>query len=84
MENTKLPAYPTSVVDNYESVFCGLNSQGEPLWCSYPGGFTKIEMASLMIAQGIVAKEGTETIDFPLLSRMSVSLAKAVLEEANK
>lgn len=84
--NLKLPAYPTNYVDSYGSVNCGVNSTGESLWCSTPGGFTKLELAALMIAQGRLGNQKIEAnneahVDFAF---RCVAIAKAVLEEANK
>jgi hypothetical protein len=46
-------------------------------------GFTKLELASLMIAQGYVANGGFAIID-RAIAEYCVQTAKAVLEEANK
>jgi hypothetical protein len=46
-------------------------------------GFTKLELASLMIAQGNMAEGGEIGSDQIWAARM-VALAKAVLEECNK
>jgi hypothetical protein len=45
-------------------------------------GFTKLEYASLLIAQGLASDSNSDLTDF--LAKLSVSFAKAVLEEANK
>lgn len=72
MENTKLPAYPTTT-DNANEIY---EVAGK--------GFTKIEMASLMIAQGMVSGIGQNPIVYQSVASSCVLLAKAVLEEANK
>lgn len=46
--------------------------------------FTKLELASLMIAQGFSSQEFHNTHQDTDIAQWSVSLAKAVLEEANK
>lgn len=70
-DNLKLPAYPTLF---YNEVTGAANG--------HSAGFTKLELASLMIAQGICA----ETCDrgHTFIASESVKIAKAVLEEANK
>ena len=49
-------------------------------------GFTKLEKAALMIAQGLSSRQlpDGDSIKSHLLAEYSVELAKAVLEEANK
>jgi len=48
-------------------------------------GFTKLEKAALMIAQGLCASLKMGTSPLPtLLAETAVMVAKAVLEEANK
>ena len=73
MANDKLPAYPNI----YEF---------SPRWNNETineSGFTKLELASLMIAQGNMAEGGVIGSDQIWAARM-VTLAKAILEEANK
>lgn len=73
MENTKLQAYPTTT-DNANEIY---EVAGK--------GFTKLEMASLMIAQGIMARGLYTPNQFQgYIAEPSVSIAKALLEEANK
>lgn len=84
MNNLQLPAHPFTTYDTVS------NGEGANIPIHYTdaaqSGFTKLELASLMIAQGYIAagaykddeQEGME------ISRCSVSIAKAVLEEANK
>lgn len=71
MEDIKLPAYPC--VDSYES--------GNVFTAS--AGFSKLELASLMIAQGLMA-DGFNPIDSITFASECVTIAKAVLEQANK
>lgn len=71
MDNLKSPAYPLDF----------------PLK-DYPKaelGFTKLELAALMIAQGLVTKYNLkEPSDQNIIARLSVELATEVLKEANK
>ena len=69
MDNLKLPAYPS------------VDTGGDKPELNE--GFTKLEMASLMMAQGATANGGVvqEPTDF---ARYCVRLAKSILEEANK
>lgn len=76
MDNTQLPAYP--------GIYYYTDEGGENM-SAHCEGFTKLEYATLMIAQGKCVN------GFPCLSqddrvfaRHCVDLAKAVLEEANK
>lgn len=79
-DNTKLPAYPLPLVQNEAKEIVDSS-----VWCGSVG-FTKLELASLMITQGYIAsgaykndeQEGLE------IAKCSVNIAKAVLEEANK
>jgi hypothetical protein len=79
MENLKLPAYPViSGGGTFENGYDG-----------FKPGFTKLELASLMIAQGHVNNfdMGNHTPAPQFLEAFAakcVCLAKAVLEEANK
>lgn len=49
-------------------------------------GFTKLEIASLMIAQGMSATwiESANPSQYRHISEVAVELAKAVLEQANQ
>lgn len=38
------PAIPTPFTDGYGSIFQGLDGNGQSMWCSVPGGFTKREV----------------------------------------
>ena len=87
MDNLKLPAYPTFEIDGSGSSFHGILPNGDYAWCSNPGGFTKLELASLMIAQGLMdlkLYDPETTRGVEAISTVSVHVAKAVLEEANK
>jgi hypothetical protein len=71
MENIKRPAYPKPVGQHNDHNF----------------GFTKLEYASLMIAQGMIGNypaDGLTSRELECLTFSSVSIAKAVLQEANK
>lgn len=76
MNNLNSPAYPL------------INQEGASLEDREVfRGFSKIEAASLMIAQGLVTREMQGTFKdehWADISARSVSIAKAVLEEANK
>lgn len=76
MDNLNSSAYP--LVDSYESG--GTHSSSN--------GFTKLELASLMIAQGLATRELLETLEtknYPLgVAKLALSIAKAVLDQANK
>lgn len=80
MENNKLPAYPHQTWEEIgmeggvPAVAHGTSEKN--------GGFTKIELASLMIAQGMCAETVDRGTNF--IAQKSVEIAKAVLEEANK
>lgn len=83
MDNTKLPAYPLPLVSNSEGEVKDASDWGGNM------GFTKLELASLMIAVGLISMGGT-TFDPEAVKGQnaiklaSVEIAKAVLEEANK
>lgn len=74
MNNLQSPAYPTKMY----------NSEGGN--AGYAGGFTKLEKAALMIAQGYIASRCFRDYDdeVMLIAAASNSVARAVLEEANK
>lgn len=72
MDNLKLPAYPN--IDSYENGNI----------CTPQSGFTKLELASLMIAQGLMSSTQFSDNKDNYIATQSVKLAKAVLEEANK
>ncbi len=77
-DNLLSPAYPlTASLDESENKY--FTVADVDLKAS---GFTKIELASLMIAQGIASH--AESIHYKSTASSAVLLAKAVLEEANK
>lgn len=73
MDNLKEPAYP---LINQE----GANLEDREV--RY--GFTKLELAALMIAQGMISADTTAVLTCATVARESVSYARALLEEANK
>ena len=82
MPNLQCPAYPQSIA------LSGDNPEAQTSWGVHPdfSGFTKLELAALMIAQGFAANgvfNGATQQDYELSIRC-VQVAKAVLEEANK
>jgi hypothetical protein len=74
MNDLKLPAYPRTHSEMNAAAW-GENA-----------GFTKLELAALMIAQGIAGTNGdySQPLNIKALSTTAVHIAKAVLEEANK
>jgi hypothetical protein len=74
MNNLLLPAYPIG-----EDDFNRFSDCRGP-WT----GFTKLELASLMIAQGLIQQGFVAQDDIVYIKTHSVRVAKAVLEEANK
>lgn len=77
MDNFKLPAYPLPLVNNSDGEVKDASD-----WNGSNTGFTKLELASLMIAQGMAyAKTPNQ---YGWLAKECVDIAKAVLEEANK
>lgn len=84
MENLKLPAYPTFEIDGYGSSFHGILPNGDYAWSTNPGGFTKLELASLMAMQGILSGPEGHQYTPESVASSSASFAKAVLEQANK
>lgn len=87
MNNIKLPAYPLPLTSNGEGEIKDASD-----WEGSNTGFSKLELASLMIAQGYAANSlgSDQGIQPPALLQpheiadRAVALAKAVLEEANK
>jgi len=75
MDNLKLPASPHLIISDYAEA-----SYTDPA----KGGFTKLEYASLMIAQGVISHGWPMQSSIDSLVAFSVGTAKAVLEEANK
>ena len=83
MDNFKLPAYPLPIaLHNNGTLNTTLDVDGASV------GFTKLEKASIMIAQGMVEKYWSKDLDndklIPAFSRLCAKIATAVLEEANK
>lgn len=72
MNNFQLPAYP---IINQE----GTSSEDRAVFY----GFTKLELASLMISQGFISG-GFNPIDSITFPAECVRIAKGVIEEANK
>jgi hypothetical protein len=90
MDNLKSPAYPfleanESGYGNSVSVW---QADGGKQMFPFQAGFTKLEYASLLIAQGLATRELLEILEgsnYPSgVAKLSISIAKAVLEEANK
>lgn len=80
MDNLKRPAYPQPLT---------IGSDGSVLtpWQHHEdfAGFTKLEKAALIIAQGIMARGlYTQNQYQGYVAEPAVMIAKAVLEEANK
>lgn len=79
MNNLDLPAHPTEV--QWSEGKIGKDHQnGYSTSLAY--GFSKLELAALMIAQGLCADHTMDSVN--VIPEMSVRIAKAVLEEANK
>jgi hypothetical protein len=77
MDNLKLPAYPGSITGtNGFHQISAIEVQAN--------GFTKLELASLMIAQGLMANPQYVNDKDEVTAKFCTELAKAVLEEANK
>lgn len=78
MDNLQSPAYP--------SILSDFDGQDNALGSSYTdpkrSGFTKLEKAALMIAQGLCADPSMDSVD--VIPELSVRIAKEILEEANK
>ena len=73
MDNLKLPAYTRTY-----------GEMTEEAWREN-SGFTKLELASLMIAQRLVSKYNLKTPeDQKTIADLSVELATEVLQSANK
>lgn len=81
MDNLKLPAYPGPIPTKNEGQ---IHAIGNYEYRAH--GFTKLELAALMIAQGIYSNSNVEAMNthFQTIAETSVTQAKAILEEANK
>jgi hypothetical protein len=78
MDNLKLPSAPLSVCyDTDERRISPSNDSDD--W-----GFTKLEMAALMIAQGMAHGARINKFEINDLITRAVEVAKALLEETNK
>ena len=77
MDNTKLPAYPLPIAINEKGEIFDTTDYGKS-----NAGFTKLELASLMIAQGMFANGWA--MDRSDHFSTAVHAAKRILEEANK
>lgn len=80
MDNLKLPAHPLPVAKHNNGTLM-TTLDVDTASC----GFTKLEKASLMIAQGLVSKYNlSRPEDQQTIAQLSVELATEVLKEANK
>jgi hypothetical protein len=78
MENLKLPAYPHTIYERVgDAQFVATTDANNP-------GFTKLEMDSLMIAQGMAANQSYNELSPEAHARLAAMVAKDVLEAANK
>lgn len=77
-DNLKLPASPLPIANNGDCVIDATEYDSKNV------GFTKLELASIMIAPALIQSSGVDYFDPYTLARTSVEFAKAVLEEANK
>lgn len=82
MDNLLSPAYPVNLIldDKQNTYVSSLDLEANV------GGFTKLELASLMVMQGLMAGRKYRILreEYTEMAQSSVILAKAVLEEANK
>jgi hypothetical protein len=80
--NTKLPAYPVDPME-WDNVNAKIRKDGPMAPWS---GFTKLELASLMIAQGFAARVGVANSpgEHEYIATVCTEMARAVLLEANK
>lgn len=81
MDNLKSPAYPQPITMGSEGDILTPVGQDSDF-----AGFTKLELASLMVLQGLVSNGGTEAANFHwgTVVDHSVRIAGMLLEEANK
>jgi len=80
MDNLNQPAFPVSItIDDKMNRLIDSTETGS-------AGFTKLEYAALMIAQGILSCSNPTTINGESFEtpKMAVLIAKRILEEANK
>lgn len=80
MDNLKRPAHPQPIA------FADGNDTAQTAWGVHDdfAGFTKLEKAALMIAQGFAYNYAHVPGQSVAIAERAVELAKAVLEEANK
>ena len=80
MNNLTRPASPQPIAFHPES------PDPQTSWGVHEdfAGFTKLEIAALMIAQGLVADPNVSGSTLNTVPEMAVKLAQAILEEANK
>jgi len=79
MENLKFPASPLPIARHDNGTLMTTFDVSQ-LDC----GFTKLELASLMIAQGLQSHPNFRDAHHMEIAIKAVNLAKTVLEEANK
>lgn len=90
MDNFKLPASPFFEYNEpgYGNALCVYYKDGGKQILPFTPGFTKLEKAALMMAQGRLNTYGhfSEVNDkwAETFAKTSVIIAKAILEEANK
>lgn len=79
MDNLLSPAYPSHLLlDDKQNAYVSSCDMGM-------AGFTKLELAALMIAAALIGKYNLKTPeDQTIIAQLANELAKAVLEEANK
>lgn len=82
MDNLKLPASPTIVTNVTTPLQFHQISDTE----AQTYGFTKLEKAALMIAQGMISNPTVDPLNthWRSIAFQAIGLAKMVLEEANK
>lgn len=78
MNNLQQPAFPTIESINHSGDVIEVKTK-DP-------GFTKLEYAAILIAQGLLGhyNQGATHDDFVNISVLSAKLAKMVIEECNK
>lgn len=85
MENLRLPAYPLPIAQNQAAEIVDSSEWNGNV------GFTKLELASLMIAQGIMDKDDWNIGEMEKSKEIALKIAvtsnliaKVVLEQANQ
>lgn len=79
MYNFEAPAYPLPIVMNDKGEMFDTTDYGKS-----NAGFTKLEFASLMIASSCIGNPNLANNSDEYIAKLSVSLAKAILEETAK